>query len=325
MKHRGSRSAQRKPRRGLTTVGAVVAVAAIAAGVVLYNRSTDPTGPLPVNLPTTPQSYLGVYSNQFPASYAALTAFGQETGTKPNLAMYYSGWYVPFPTRFADIAASNGVVPLVQMDPDGINIAGIASGQYDAYLSLYAEAVKAYRHPVILSFGHEMNGDWYSWGYRHTAPAVFVAAWRHMVRLFRALGANNVTWMWTVNIINNTQRGTIPKPTAWWPGSSWVNWVAIDGYYLKRPWTFASLFGPTIAVMHELTNDPILIGETGAVPSAGQPAKIADLFQGISNYGLLGFVWFDATNKLGQQFGLDSSASVAAFRRGAVTWKRPGS
>jgi mannan endo-1,4-beta-mannosidase len=324
MKHRGARAVQRKPRRGLTAVTAIVAAVAIAVGVVLFNRSSDPGGPLPVNLPTTPDSYLGLYTNQFPSSYGPLTDFDQETGARVDLAMYYSGWYVPFPTRFADTAASNGVVPLIQMDPDGISMARIASGQYDPYLSLYAETVKAYRHPVILSFAHEMNGDWYSWGYTHTTPAEFVAAWRHVVRLFRALGATNVTWMWTVNIINDTQRGKIPKPTAWWPGSSWVNWVAIDGYYLKRTWTFPSLFGPTITDVQELTSDPILIGETGAVPAAGQPAKIADLFQGITKYGLLGFVWFDATNSIGEQFGLDGSAAIAAFRKGAATFKRPG-
>ena len=64
--------------------------------------------------------------------------------------------------------ANNGAVPLVQLDPTNVSIAAIASGQYDSYLSAYAKAVRAYRRPVILSFGHEMNGYWYSWGYLHT-------------------------------------------------------------------------------------------------------------------------------------------------------------
>ncbi len=72
------------------------------------------------------------------------------------------------PSCFRHHRGQNGAVPLVQMDPDGISIAAIASGRYDGYLSSYAEAVRAYRHPVILSFGHEMNGSWYSWGYRNT-------------------------------------------------------------------------------------------------------------------------------------------------------------
>ena len=324
MKHQ-SRRRQGGRRRSVTTGIAVIAAAALALGVILYNKSAGPSGPLPVHLPPASGSYLGVYANGVPASYAGVTAFTSAIKTKPDVLMYYNGWYVPFPDKFATTAANNGAVPLVQMDPDGISVAGIASGRYDGYLSAYAEAVRAYRHPVILSFGHEMNGDWYSWGYRKTSPAAFVAAWRHIVTLFRALGARNVTWLWTVNIINDTRHGRIPRPAQWWPGGSYVNWVGIDGYYLKPSWKFAPLFGPTIGAVRKFTGDPILIAETGAVPAANQPVEITDLFAGIRLYGLLGFVWFDTSNSIGQDFGINSPAAIASFRKGASTYTRPGS
>jgi hypothetical protein len=101
--------------------------------------------------------------------------------------------------------------------------------------------------------------------------------------------------------------------------------VGIDGYYLKPSWQFAPLFGPTIDAVRDLTLDPILIAETGAVPTADQPAKIANLFAGIRQYGLLGFVWFDDTNYKGVPFAIDSPAAFAAFRNGASTYTRPGS
>jgi mannan endo-1,4-beta-mannosidase len=325
MKHRSGNSRPGR-RRLLTAAVAIIAAAAIAAGVSLYNKSADSIGPLPVNLPTAPQSYLGVYTDGAPKSYSGVTAFTNATGARPDLVMYYSGWCVPFQTSFATTAASNGAVPLVQMDPTGVSIAEIAAGKYDGYLSAYAEAVRAYGHPVILSFGHEMNGTWYQWGYGQTRPADFVAAWRHIVTLFRALEVRNVTWMWTINIVNNTQQGRIPPPAPWWPGSSYVNWVGIDGYYLKPNWQFAPLFGPTIGEVRELTTDPILIAETGATPASGQPAKIADAFAGIHAYGLLGFVWFDTTNSEGQGFGISTPAAFAAFRKGASSsYTRPGS
>jgi mannan endo-1,4-beta-mannosidase len=321
------RRRQASSRRIVKTVVAVLAVAAIAAGVILYKESTDHTGPLPVNLPPASASYLGVFTKGVPDSYTRVRAFKSATGANLDVVMYYSGWFVPFPASFATTVANDGAVPLVQMDPDNVSVAGIASGRYDGYLSAYAEAVRAYRHPVILSFGHEMNGDWFSWGYTKTPPGVFVAAWQHIVKLFRALGARNVTWMWTVNIINDTRNGNIPAPTQWWPGNSYVNWVGIDGYYLKPSWKFAPLFGPTIKAVKTLTSDPILIAETGAPPAAGQPAKIADLFAGIRLYGLLGFVWFNATSSgpHGVPFGLSGPAAIAAFRKGASTYSRPGS
>ena len=212
-------------------------------------------------------------------------------------------------------------MPLVQINPTGISLPAIASGQYDTYLRSYAAAVRSYRYPVILSFGHEMNGDWYSWGYRHASPAAFVAAWRHIVTLFRAHGARNVTWLWTVNVIH--AHGSIPAPAPWWPGSSYVTWVGIDGYYYKSSDRFAPLFGPTIIAVRELTRDPILIAETGAAPAAGKPAKIADLFAGVRATGLLGFVWFDAVGH--RDWRISSPAAIAAFRRGARTYNRPGS
>jgi mannan endo-1,4-beta-mannosidase len=325
-RRRRARRRQRRSRRIVTSAAAILAAVAIAAGVILYNKSTDPSiGPLPVPLPTETNSYLGVFANGVPDSYSGVTAFTKSTGARPDIVMYYSGWYVPFPRKFATTAADEGAAPLVQMDPTKIKISAIASGQYDGYLSAYAEAVRAYGHPVILSFGHEMNGGWYSWGYKNTSPAVFVAAWRHIVKLFRALRANNVTWLWTVNIINDTPHGMIPRPARWWPGSSYVNWVGIDGYYLKPSWKFAPLFGPTISAVRTLTLDPILIAETGAVPAAGQSAKITDLFGGIRQYGLLGFVWFDSTNSIGQDFAINSPAAIAAFRKGDGAYHRPGS
>ena len=323
--HRTGARRRRQRRRPLVTVGlAVLAAVAIAAGVVVYNDVSKPHGPL-TSLPAAAGSYLGVYTKGLPASYAGISSFKASTGTTPDLVMYYSGWYVPFPTSFANTVASEGAAPLVQMDPDNISLSQIASGHYDGYLSAYAEAVRAYRHPVVLSFGHEMNGDWYSWGYKHSTPAQFVAAWRHVVTLFRALGAGNVTWPWTVNVINDTQNGTIPRPNAWWPGSSYVNWVGLDGYYLKPNWQFAPLFGPTIGDLRSFTDDPILIAETGAEPATGQSAKVADLFAGVKAYGLLGFVYFDTTNSIGQPFGLSSSAAIAAYRKGASSYHRPGS
>jgi hypothetical protein len=322
-RHQDSES-PRGTKRVLKVGVAIVAAAAIVASVIVYNMSSDHSGPLPVHLPPASASYLGVYADGVPNSYAQVTAFTNATGARPDLVMYYSGWFVPFPVSFANTAAKNGAAPLVQMDPDKINIAQIAAGKYDGYLSSYAEAVRAYGHPVVLSFGHEMNGNWSSWGYKHTPATVFVAAWRHIVNVFRFLGASNVTWLWTVNIINDPRSGKVTDPKPWWPGSSYVTWVGIDGYYLEPSWQFAPLFGPTIGSVRSLTTDPILIAETGAIQTAVQPAKITNLFAGIQSYGLLGFVYFNTSSLTGQPFSISSPAALAAFRKGASTYHRPG-
>jgi hypothetical protein len=121
-------------------------------------------------------------------------------------------------------------------------MAALADGRYDTYLASYASAVRAYRHPVVIGFGSEMNGTWNSWEWRHASPAAWVAAWRHLVGLFRRLGVTNVTWLWTVNV-------TEPDPGPirdWWPGASYVTWVGIDGYFYVPTDSFGSVFGPRL-------------------------------------------------------------------------------
>jgi hypothetical protein len=327
--------------RAVFVVCAIVAVAVVTLGVVEDAARTDrarqsaasstlPIGtfshhPVRITLPARPASYLGAFATGVPKSYAPIKSLASATGVQPNVALYYSGWRERFQSAFAMQATDNGAIPFIQIDPAGIGLAAIAAGESDTYLETFATAVASYGaktgHGVIIGFGHEVNGYWYRWGYRHTSPAVFVAAWRHIVTVFRQQGADDVTWLWTINIIN--ERGGIPPPGPWWPGSAYVTWVGIDGYYLKPSWTFAPLFGPTIRAVRKLTFDPVLISETAAGPAAGQPAKIANLFAGVRAYGLLGFVWFDAAGH--QDFRLTSPAARAAYRRGARAFSRPGS
>jgi hypothetical protein len=316
----------------LVLVAAGVTKVAKPMGTALPSSASDalPIGtfshhPVVVQLPARPESYVGAFAQGVPRSYAPVEDLGQSVGAPLNVALYYSGWPERFQAAFAVQARDHGAVPFIQIDPANINLAAIVAGAYDTYLETFATSVASFGARtgggVIIGFGHEVNGYWYSWGYRHTSPAVFVAAWRHIVTIFRQQGADNVTWLWTVNIIG--VREGIPDPAPWWPGSSYVTWVGIDGYYLEPSWTFASLFGPTVKAVRALTLDPILIAETGAAPAVGQPAKIVNLFAGVHAYGLLGCVWFDARGT--EDWRLNGPAAIAAFGRGARAYQEPAS
>ena len=310
--------------RAALIAGLTVTVAAVCTSVVLRPAHASPrqVSGAPCGRPARPGPYVGVITAGWPGG-RQLKSFASATGIHPNLVAYFAQFGKKWNPKPACRILGDGALPVIQINPRGVALAAIADGYRDHYLEKYAQQVRVFRSPVVISFGHEMNGDWYSWGYRHTSPAVFVAAWQHIVTVFQEQGATNVTWMWTVNIINARGRHPIPSPAAWWPGPAYVNWVGIDGYYLKPSWTFASLFGPTINAVRKLTLDHILITETAASPTAGQPAKIANLTAGVRDYGLLGFVWFDIDKK--QDWRLTSPAAVTAFGRDARTLTSPAS
>lgn len=319
---RWARSKGAKARRYVDFVTCVAIVIGAAVSVIQpwkygSHHST------PINHSTQSQRYLGVYEPDAPGSYADLDEFAHSIGRQPNLVSYYSSLTQPFRVNFARTAASRGAITLDQIGATNVPLESIVRGKYDHDLRSYAAEVKAFGGQVIVSFDHEMNGSWYSWGYQNQSAAEFIAAWRHIVNLFREQGTTNVTWLWTVNVIN-TYNNKIPDPVRWWPGNSYVDWVGIDGYYYTSSWTFSSLFGPTIIDVRKITNDPILIAETGASHSADQPAKITDLFAGVHTYGLLGFLWFDMYQKDDMHdWRITSPAAKAVFRRDAKMYMKP--
>jgi Glycosyl hydrolase family 26 len=239
------------------------------------------------------------------AADSSATAFATSTGVQPELLEHYIRTNDPFDASFAGNAE-----PFIQIAPRNASLAGIAAGHYDGWLTSYGKSVAAFQRPVLLGFAPEMNGTWYTWGYTHVSPADYIAAWRHVVNVFRAAGANNVTWIWTVNVV--MAHWNMSAPALWWPGAAWVGMVGIDGYYYGSTQNFSNMFGPVLSDVRKLTNKPVLVSESSVAPAAGQPAKIEDLFKGASASKLFGVVWFDL--KGNQNWQLTQQASIVAFR-----------
>jgi hypothetical protein len=307
-------------RSGLVVLLAVAAaVAAVAYVITQFTSSPSGTRDAHASLPTGLDFYLGVYESGPPQTYQPVAEFVKATGRQPNLVGYYSGWGEGFATSFAQTVRRHGAVTILQIDPTLASVPKIAAGYYDGYLRAYADSVRHFGHQVVIGFGHEMNATWYSWGYGQVPPRTFVAAWRHIVTLFRGQGADNVTWLWTLQA---DEPGTGPI-ASWWPGAGYVTWIGIDGYYYRRSDTFAGVFGKTIAQVRAITGKPVLLSETAVGPVAGQSAKIGDLFAGLRQYQALGLVWFDIAQDQGiyhQDWRIeDSPAAAAAFRHGTST------
>jgi mannan endo-1,4-beta-mannosidase len=324
-------------RRGRGRLIAAIVAAVVSTGVAGYAVYSAAPGKGPVKpaakpaartrvtsvretIPATSDDYLGVYEEDVPDSYTQVDQFAQMAGRQPNLVLYYNGWAQPFQASFARMALAHGATVIDDLEPTSVTLAAIVDGQQDSYLDGYAQQIKRFGHPVILSFGPEMNGNWYSWGWTHDPPQQFVAAWRHVVDVFRELGVTNITWMWTVNGIG----GSTGPVADYWPGAEYVDWVGIDSYYYLSTDTFNTVFAPTIAAVREF-DKPILISETAVGQVAGQTQKIPGLLKGVKHSGVLGFVWFDVAQDQGlyhQDWRLEgqSPAVAAEFRDDVKTY-----
>jgi hypothetical protein len=192
-----------------------------------------------------------------------------------------------FPTANLQLIWDHGSVPLLfwspwdrpyneDQGPDKFSLANIAAGKWDTYIDHWADAAKAFGHPVMVSFANEMNGEWFPWsgnffggdkeiagfdpppyngpeylrgGYltwwgslgfpRHVGPELFKAAYRHLVDRVRARGATNVIWVF--HFMNYSMPQEMWNLIAnYYPGDNYVDWLGMSVYgqqYVEDNWS----------------------------------------------------------------------------------------
>ncbi|MCD0451151.1 beta-mannanase [Actinocorallia sp. API 0066] len=270
------------------------------------------------------REYLGIYMEgkyiNKPAAQAKL--WKQRVGRSPNIVKQFQAWYAPFPTAWAKQAVSVGAMPQIEWEPHGVGlIETIAAGGTDDYLVQYANAVKAFKKPVSISFAHEMNGFWYDWGTKNTKPKTFVKAWRHIVDIFNKQGAKNVKWLWTPNVIYPMPKVGLKQ---YYPGHKYVDWIGVIGYYRKKQKssTFAYIFEPTIKKIKTFSKKPILLAETGVQTGPGRDKKIAELMAKVAQRkDIIGIIWFnmDKRKTEGADYRLEVNKSALKTFRSYTT------
>jgi hypothetical protein len=274
---------------------------------------------------TQPPIALGVNIANAPDQAGPLQSYVSLAHQNPAIVMWYQQWSEPlfYSDQLPNVSAV-GAIPMITWDPIfngvGIPLSQITAGRYDAYIKSAADAAAASKNPMYIRLGHEMNvsSSLFGPGQNGNTPAAYVAAWRHVVTIFRQQGATNVEWVWSPNVDCG---GKCPF-TAFYPGDAWVDWVALDGYNYATvdndPWmTFDQIFAPSYAALTHMTSKPVMIGETASTELGGNKAQwIAQTFQGLaSKYPHVhAVVWFDR-NKETNWMVNSSAASLAAWQQ----------
>lgn len=228
---------------------------------------------------------------------------------------------------YAEVARENGSQLIVTWMANGYSLDSILKGKADSYLRQYASDVKAYGHEIWLRPLHEANGDWYDWGIGKpkagNTSEKCIAAWKHIVQIFRDSSVTNVKWVWTTNATN---QGNGTSLMGAYPGDEWVDYNSIDGYNwgTAQTWSswksFAEIFKPAYTLLAKQSK-PIFIAEFSSSEHGGSKAEwIQEMFNVLPTQfpKIFALVWFSQSkSKTEADWALDTSPeAVAAWRAG---------
>jgi len=163
-------------------------------------------------------------------------------GAVPTLDMEFQAWSRPgtLEDRFATARSQGATAYMVTWEPwdpvpaslgreaqyavqPAYSNAAIAAGAWDTYIRSFARSVRGSGLTVYVRYAHEMNGNWYPWSHDMSA---YRSAWRHVVALFRAEGATNARFVWSINPnLYQDQATVIGHAWHYWPGSAYVDVV----------------------------------------------------------------------------------------------------
>lgn len=191
--------------------------------------------------------------------------------------------------------SSYGAVPLVRLMPWGepywesgyqsdYALQKIIDGAFDTQILSWANEIKGFNKPVLVTFGVEMNGNWFPWSgvfqggstttdfgdpTKADGPERYVAAFRHIVTLFRDNGTDNAIWYFQPNHESypDEQWNSID---AYYPGDDYVDWVGVSVYgaqYADEEWvTFEEVMQPVYdELITKFSNKPLMIPEWGVM------------------------------------------------------------
>lgn len=257
------------------------------------------------------------------------TTLESKVGGKSTLVSTYQDFTEPFYVdKMNKVAANNKATlltwePLLSTNPtrNAFPLEKIAEGHFDSYINARAKEAKKVKGEFIIRFGHEMNGFWYPWGQPRTlhpqniaspdnTPEKYVAAYRHVVKLFRDAGVTNVAWMWGPNLVDGNPSVTLESL---YPGHDYVDVVGLSGYYLKATDNFPSRYRNTLEQIEAVApSKPLMVAEMGVTNVPNRPELLKEFVQSLTDTPrLTGFVYFSQPDSSGD-FIIDSDAPAQA-------------
>ena len=273
---------------------------------------TTPPSSLPPPAGPAPQ-FFGVSTPSGPYNLAELDSFVAATGRQPHVLMFSQDWTGGEVRReLLDVIVDRRMLPIITWEPRDhtVDLQGgdfapyklsrIIDGSWDNYVRQWARSVRALPYSIGVRFAQQMNGNWFPWSesVNGNAAGEYVAAWRHIHRIFSEERVTNVTWVWSPNI---SFTGSAPLRDLY-PGDEYVDWVGLDGYNggTALPWggwrSPEEMYLPTLGEVREFTRKPVVLTEVASTEVGGTKADwINEFFLTLERQeDIIGFIWVES-------------------------------
>ncbi len=213
--------------------------------------------------------------------------------------------------------------------------AAVAAGSYDDVLKSVAVTIDRSDQTVFLTIHHEPEND------AEGTPEEYVAMWRHVhevieTELANRPGGGSVAWV--MNYKGHIDGGGLDEVDAYYPGNSYVDWIAFNPYNWKycggESWqSFAEVARPMVEYLTSngryLTAGeakPLMVGETGAHEGRSDAESKAQWFADMSATlqseefaAIKAVVYFNQVDPTFCDWYWDSSPEAAAAFTALVT------
>jgi hypothetical protein len=221
--------------------------------------------------------------------------------------------------------------------PGDYSLQNFIDRHFDAQLKAWADAARHTNIPILLEFGTEENAYWGPWagifngggmttGYgdptKPDGPERFHDAYRHMVEIFRAEGATNVTWFYHPSwwFGPNEPWESLAN---YYPGDDVVDWIGLSTYglpthpdktYISFDEALGSFHAPGYPGLYgdvaSLSSKPIALVEVGIEELPQKPQWIRDILPTLQSGRyprIQGFAWW---NSFDVKTAIESSAAA---------------
>jgi len=210
-------------------------------------------------------------------------------------AYFSNNWYdnIQFPSAAVNTIHGAGIVPFIRMMPrtnfdeggpdPNYTMQKIINGDFDSALIQWAIDAKNTNIPLLAEFGTEVNGNWFPWNGQYNGAGEttgygdpnlfdgaerFIDAYRHIIDICKANGANNITWFFHIDAYSEPDMDW-NKIENYYPGDNYIDWLGVSIYGPQKSnedyHEFSEILNDIYPNLSNLSNKPIAVLEFGII------------------------------------------------------------